>query len=125
MTSDFMYASFWSCDHLSQSPGPGGPAGGFSEADAEAEGATAGGATAGGAEAEGAALGAALAAGEGEAASKPADSDGFDGWVGSVWPPPHPATPTAETRAETKKRAMRCFIALSCPTSPAIARPIA
>ncbi len=82
MTAVFMYSSFLSCDHLSQSPGPGGPplAAGAALAEALAAGAalSTGAALAAGAEAAGSAVGAGGATGGGGSAPPPDGVAGED-----------------------------------------------
>jgi hypothetical protein len=91
-----MYASFCSCVHASQSPGPGGPGGADGAVDALGAALAAGAALEAGAAAE------AEGAAEGAGASLEA-AGGLLGAAASGWPPPHATT---EERA-TRRRALR------------------
>src|SRR5260370_2908733 len=96
-----MYASFCSCVHASQSPGPGGPGGVEGAADALGAALAAGGA-----------LGAdATAEDEGAGASLEAAGGGLLGAAASGWPPPHATT---EERA-TRQKALRARRGLTLP----------
>src|SRR5271157_5469768 len=102
-----MYASFQSCDHLSQSPSPGGPGG----ADGAALAAGAALAT-GAALADGAALAAAFPLSAGAALAEAlAEAGGLLGELASCPPPPPQAPRRANDTRTPHRPRLRTFIA--------------